>query len=59
MTTTSIRKWWHAKSETFSTLCATDEGETFTHGEVVLMHLYLLALVAACCLAGVMEGGGV
>lgn len=51
--TTTIRKWWHAKSETFSRLC----DDTFTHGEVVLMHLYLLALIAVCCLAGVMEGG--
>lgn len=53
--TTTIKKWWHAKSEIFSLLC----DETFTNGEVVKMHLFFIALVVACCLAGMLEGGAV
>lgn len=52
-----IKNWWHAKSETFSQLCATEEGETFTHGQVVLANLGAIALIAACILAEWLEGG--
>ena len=53
----AIKKWWNAKSETFSSLCATEEGETFTHGQVVLANLALVALILACAFAEWMEGG--
>lgn len=39
--------WLNAKSETFSKLC----GETFTHKEVLLTHLYIIGLILACSLA--------
>lgn len=53
-TTTSVRKWWNAKSELFSMLGG---GDTYTHGEVVLAHLFFVLLIIACGLAGMLEGG--
>lgn len=52
-----IRKWWKADSPTFSWLCATEKGETFTHGQVVLANLGEIGLILACALAGWLEGG--
>ena len=42
-----IEKWLAKKSEPFSTLC----GENFTNKEVVLAHIGIVILIAACCLA--------
>jgi len=55
-TTTSIRKWWYAKSDLFTTMCATEPGETFTHGEVVLTNLFIVLLFAVCGLAEKLGG---
>ena len=53
----SLKQWWNAKSETFSQLCATEKGETFTHGEVVLANLGVVAFMLILGVAGWLEGG--
>lgn len=50
-TTTTFLKWWNAKSDLFTRMCATEPGESFTHGQVVLMHLFLLFLLIMCGIA--------
>ena len=42
-----IEIWLAKKNEPFSLL----GGENFTNKEVLLAHVYVVALVAACCLA--------
>ena len=42
-----IESWLAKKDEPFSLL----GGENFTNKEIVLAHVYVVALVAACCLA--------
>ena len=42
-----IENWLAKKDEPFSLL----GGENFTNKEIVLAHVYVVALVAACCLA--------
>lgn len=42
-----LNTWLNAKSETFSKLC----GETFTHKEVLLAHIFIIGLILACSLA--------
>ena len=42
-----IESWLAKKNEPFSLL----GGENFTNKEIVLAHVYVVALVAACCLA--------
>ena len=51
------RQWWDSRSETFSRLCATEEGETFTHGQVVLANMGLLLFLVVLGVAGWLEGG--
>lgn len=46
-------KWLNSESEIFTLLC----GERFTHREVLLMHLYLIVMLAACGVAEWLEGG--
>ena len=46
-------QWINSESATFSLLC----GERFTHKEVVLVHLFLVVLLAACIVAEWLEGG--
>lgn len=41
----NLKVWWDARSETFTALCATDDGEVFSHGDVVKAHLYLTAVL--------------
>ncbi len=53
----SIKAWWNAKSNTFTRLCATEPGEIFTHGQVILAHLFLLFLILMCGVAEWLEGG--
>ena len=36
-----ISKWYYSRSETFSLLC----GEDFTHGEVLKIHLGIVAML--------------
>ena len=36
-----ITKWYYSRSETFSLLC----GEDFTHGEVLNIHLGIVAML--------------
>lgn len=52
-----IKEWWSAESKTFTLLCATEKGETFTHGQVVLMNLAAVGLILACAFAEWLEGG--
>ena len=52
-----IKEWWSAESKTFTLLCATEKGETFTHGQVVLMNLAGVGLILACVIAEWLEGG--
>lgn len=46
-------QWFDGESATFSRLCS----ERFTHKEVVYAHLFLVVLLAACCVAEWLEGG--
>lgn len=56
---TAIKKWWNAKSDLFTTMCATERGESFTHGDVVLAHLFLLILTLVIGIVGLWEGGAI
>ena len=53
----SVREWWNAKSGSYSRLC----GEEFTHGEVVNVHLGIIAMYLFGALVKLlvswMEGG--
>lgn len=51
--TLTIRQWLSRKNETFSSLC----GEEFTNQQVLLAHLYCIALIALCCVAEWLKGG--
>jgi len=51
-TVKNLETWWNATSETFTRLCATDEGEVFTHGEVVKAHLVLAAVLMLIGIGG-------
>lgn len=42
-----IENWLAKKNEPFSLL----GGENFTNKEIVLAHVYVVALVAACCIS--------
>ena len=48
-----FRAWLHAESATFTALC----GESFTHKEVILTHLFVIGLALACGVAEWLEGG--
>ena len=48
-----LTRWLTAPSRIFTALC----GEPFTHGEVLLAHLFLIVLFAACGVAEWLEGG--
>lgn len=41
----NLETWWYGTSHTFTALCATEDGESFTHGEVVKAHLFMAVLV--------------
>jgi hypothetical protein len=44
-TAKNFNAWWNSTSKTFTSLTGT-EGDTFTHGNVVLAHLWsVLALI--------------
>ena len=48
------REWLSAKSETFTSLCATEEGEEFSHGDVVKAHLALAIVLIVIGIGGVL-----
>jgi len=48
-----LNRWLRAESTTFTLLC----GERFTHREVLLAHLFLIAMLATCGVAEWLEGG--
>lgn len=48
----SMKAWWHARSESFTALCATEEGEVFTHGDVVKAHLWLALVLILIGIGG-------
>ena len=52
----SLKAWLSAKSETFTALCGT-EGDVFTHGDVVKVHLGVLLFILILGVAGWLEGG--
>ncbi len=43
-TVENLKVWWSTTSKSFTALCATDEGEVFTHGDAMKANL-TLALV--------------
>ncbi len=57
-TTTAFLKWWNAKSGLFTRMCATEPDETFTHGDVVLAHFFLIVFLLVLLLASALEGMG-
>ena len=48
----NLKAWWNARSESMTALCATDEGEVFSHGDVVKAHLWLAALIILIVIGG-------
>ena len=48
----TLQEWWSATSQTFTALCAIDEGEVFTHGDVVKVHLWLAAVLTLTGIGG-------
>jgi hypothetical protein len=52
-----VAAWWNTKNVTFTRLFATEEGEVFTHGQVVLAHLGMAAFIIILGVAGWLEGG--
>lgn len=48
----SLECWLGRKSETFTQLCATEEGEEFTHGDVVKAHLWLAVVLILIGIGG-------
>jgi len=48
----NLEVWWNARSESFTALCATDEGEVFSHGDVVKAHLWLAAVIILIGIGG-------
>ena len=53
------KAWCNARSETFTSLCATESGESFTHGEVVETVAGLMAVLITIGVAAWLEGGAV
>ena len=51
-TVENLKVWWKTASNSFTALCATDEGEVFTHGDVVKAHLALAAVLILIGIGG-------
>ena len=49
----NLQEWLDKKSESYSMLC----GEDFTHKEVLIANIMVLALIGVCVLAEAMKGG--
>ena len=50
-------EWLDGTSKTFTQLCATDEGETFTRRQVIKAHAYMAGMFLMILVAGWLEGG--
>jgi hypothetical protein len=48
-----LSQWLRADSPTFTALC----GEKFTRKEVLFIHLYAVAIIAACVVVSWLKGG--
>ena len=48
----NLKVWWNARSESFTALCATEDGEVFSHGDVVKAHLWLAAVIVLIGIGG-------
>lgn len=48
----NMKVWWSTTSKSFTALCATEEGEVFTHGDVVKAHLALAAVLILIGIGG-------
>lgn len=46
------KRWAARRSETFTALCSTEEGEVFTHGDMVKAHLWLAAVIILIGIGG-------
>lgn len=53
------RAWLGRRNVAFTSLCATEHGESFTNGEVLKAFAGLLAVLATIGVAGWLEGGAV
>ena len=53
------RAWLGRRNETFTSLCATEQGESFTNGEVLKAVAGLAAVLLTIGVAGWLEGGAV
>lgn len=53
----NLKVWWSATSKSFTALCATEKGESFTHGQVVLANLGVAVFLIFLFVAGWLEGG--
>ena len=42
-------EWWNAECKTFRPFC--EDGETFTHGGVILVHMWAVAVLLAAGIA--------
>lgn len=51
-TVENLKVWWSTTSKSFTALCATEEGEVFTHGDVVKAHLWLAAVLILIGIGG-------
>lgn len=51
-TVENLKVWWSATSKSFTVLCATDEGEVFTHGDVVKANLYVVLVLILIGIGG-------
>ena len=47
----NLKVWWNARSEIFTAMCGTED-DVFTHGDVVIAHLYLAAVLAIIGIGG-------
>lgn len=52
--TTTISKWWRAKSVTFSRI---GDGDEFTHGQVIVAHVVMIVFIILCIIISGLEGG--
>jgi len=51
-TVENLKVWWSTTSKSFTALCATDEGEVFTHGDVVKANLYVVLVLILIGIGG-------
>lgn len=52
ITVENLKVWWSTTSNSFTALCATGEGEVFTHGDVVKAQLALAAVLILIGIGG-------